>query len=160
MSGSNCCFLTCTQISQEAGQVVWYSHLFQNFPQTLTWPKMHCWLAAAPSGDGSEWLSFLWQIQNLMLKDSPGESLENAERWFSKRRIVCERVFSSKTRCIRTTPVFPLVRVPVYYLLSFSAGEAQRLSQTCCKVEGLTDPRVTTVNPASTYFETLCVRAC
>ena len=28
MSGSNCCFLTCIQISQEAGQVVWYSHLF------------------------------------------------------------------------------------------------------------------------------------
>ena len=32
MSSSNCCFLTCIQISQEAGQVVWYSHLFQNFP--------------------------------------------------------------------------------------------------------------------------------
>ena len=32
MSCSNCCFLTCTQISQEAGQVVWYFHLFQNFP--------------------------------------------------------------------------------------------------------------------------------
>ena len=30
---SDCCFLTCIQISQEAGQVVWYSHLFQNFPQ-------------------------------------------------------------------------------------------------------------------------------
>ena len=25
--------MTCIQISQEAGQVVWYSHLFQNFPQ-------------------------------------------------------------------------------------------------------------------------------
>ena len=33
MSGSNCYFLTCIQISQKAGQVVWYSHLFQNFPQ-------------------------------------------------------------------------------------------------------------------------------
>ena len=33
MSGSNCCFLTCIQISQEAGQVVWYSHLLKNFPQ-------------------------------------------------------------------------------------------------------------------------------
>ena len=32
-SSSNCCFLTCTQISQEAGKVVWYSHLFKNFPQ-------------------------------------------------------------------------------------------------------------------------------
>ena len=33
MSSSNCCFLICIQISQEAGKVVWYSHIFQNFPQ-------------------------------------------------------------------------------------------------------------------------------
>ena len=32
-SSSNCCFLTCIQVSQEAGQVVWCSHLSQNFPQ-------------------------------------------------------------------------------------------------------------------------------
>ena len=35
MSSSNCCFLTCIQISQEAGQVVWDSHLFQNFPHFM-----------------------------------------------------------------------------------------------------------------------------
>ena len=35
MSSSNCCFLTCIQMSQKAGQVVWYSHLFQNFPQFI-----------------------------------------------------------------------------------------------------------------------------
>ena len=35
MSSSNYCFLTFIQISQEAGQVVWYSHLFQNFPQFI-----------------------------------------------------------------------------------------------------------------------------
>ena len=35
MSSSNCCFLTCIQISQEAGQVVWYSHLLKNFPQFI-----------------------------------------------------------------------------------------------------------------------------
>ena len=33
MSSSNCCFLTCIQISQKAGQEVWYSYLFKNFPQ-------------------------------------------------------------------------------------------------------------------------------
>ena len=32
MSGSNCCLLTCIQISQEAGEATWYSHLFKNFP--------------------------------------------------------------------------------------------------------------------------------
>ena len=35
MSRSNCCFLTCIQVSQEAVQVVLYSHLFQNFPQFI-----------------------------------------------------------------------------------------------------------------------------
>ena len=25
--------MTCVQVSQEAGQVVWYSHLLKNFPQ-------------------------------------------------------------------------------------------------------------------------------
>ena len=35
MYSSNCCFLTCIQVSQEAGQVVWYFHLFQNFPQFI-----------------------------------------------------------------------------------------------------------------------------
>ena len=35
MSSSNCCFLTCIQVSQEAGQVVCYSHLLQNCPQFI-----------------------------------------------------------------------------------------------------------------------------
>ena len=52
MSSSNCCFLTCIQISQEAGQVVWHSHLMKNFPvycdphsQRLScsqWSKSRC----------------------------------------------------------------------------------------------------------------------
>ena len=33
MSISSCCLLTCIQISQDVGQVVWYSHLLKNFPQ-------------------------------------------------------------------------------------------------------------------------------
>ena len=40
MSSSNCCFLTCIQIFQEAVQVVWYSHLFQNFPQFIVIHKV------------------------------------------------------------------------------------------------------------------------
>ena len=35
MSSSNCCFLTCRQVSQEADQVVCYPPLFQNFPQFI-----------------------------------------------------------------------------------------------------------------------------
>ena len=33
MFGSNCCLLTCIQISQEAGKMIWYSYLLKNFPQ-------------------------------------------------------------------------------------------------------------------------------
>ena len=35
MSGSNCWFLTCIQVSQGAGKVVWYPHLVKNFPQCV-----------------------------------------------------------------------------------------------------------------------------
>ena len=33
MSSCNCCFLTCIQDLQKASKVVWYSHIFKNFPQ-------------------------------------------------------------------------------------------------------------------------------
>ena len=35
MPSSNCCFLTYIQVFQEAGKVVWYSHLFKNFPELV-----------------------------------------------------------------------------------------------------------------------------
>ena len=42
MSSSNCFFLACMQVSQEAGQVVWYDHLFQNFPQFIVIHTVKC----------------------------------------------------------------------------------------------------------------------
>ena len=42
MSSSNCCFLACIQISQEAGQVVWYLHFFKNFPQFVVIHIVKC----------------------------------------------------------------------------------------------------------------------
>ena len=35
MSNSNCCFLICKEVSQEAGQLVWYSYLLKNCPQFI-----------------------------------------------------------------------------------------------------------------------------
>ena len=35
MFSSNCCFLACIQVSQDTGQVAWYSHVFQNFAQFI-----------------------------------------------------------------------------------------------------------------------------
>ena len=43
MSNSNYCFLTCIQVSQEADQVVWYSHLFQNFSQFIVIHSQRLW---------------------------------------------------------------------------------------------------------------------
>ena len=40
MSSLTCCFLTWIQISQNAGEVVWYSHLFKNFPQFVVIHKV------------------------------------------------------------------------------------------------------------------------
>ena len=40
MSSSNCCFLTSIQISQEAGQGVWYSHLLSDFPHFVVIHKV------------------------------------------------------------------------------------------------------------------------
>ena len=42
MSSSNCCFLTCIQVSHEAGQVVWYSRLLKNFPQFIVIQAVKC----------------------------------------------------------------------------------------------------------------------
>ena len=39
LSGSNCCFLTCIQVSQEVGKVVLYSHILKNFPQFCCDPR-------------------------------------------------------------------------------------------------------------------------
>ena len=39
VSGSKSCFLTCIQVSQEAGKAVWYSYLLKKFPQFV---DPHC----------------------------------------------------------------------------------------------------------------------
>ena len=64
MPGSNCCILTCRHISQEAGKVVWYSHLLTNFAQFIVintvkgFDIVHKLLATpsrATKDDGSWW---------------------------------------------------------------------------------------------------------
>ena len=50
MSGSNCCFLTCIQISQEVGRVVWYSHLLKNIPQFVVIYCISKWRCSVGSG--------------------------------------------------------------------------------------------------------------
>ena len=42
MSASNCCFLSCIQVSQETGKVIWYSHPLKNFPQFVVIHMVKC----------------------------------------------------------------------------------------------------------------------
>ena len=46
MFGSNCCLLSCMQVSQDTGKVVWYSLLFKNFPQFV-------WFSGGSDGKSS-----------------------------------------------------------------------------------------------------------
>ena len=68
MSSSNCCFLTHIQFYQEAGQLVWYSHLFKNFPQFVMIHTVKCFSivnAAEVDIFFLEFLCFLYDPSNV-----------------------------------------------------------------------------------------------
>ena len=68
MSSSNSCFLTCIQISQEAGKVVWYSHLFQNFPQFVVIHTVKCFVMVSKAElDVFFWNSLAFSMTQRML---------------------------------------------------------------------------------------------
>ena len=81
MSSSNCSFLTCIQISQDAGKVVWYSHLFKNFPQFVVIPTVKGFgMAICTTPETSKWLSLfiqgvLWWLPIIAIVSSAREVL-------------------------------------------------------------------------------------
>ena len=109
-----CCFLTCIQVSQEAGQVVWYSHLFQNFPQfivihtvkgfgIINKAKLDVFLEFScffhdPADVGnlilasSAFSKTSWNIWNFMVHILLKPSLENFEHYFTRVWDECNRV--------------------------------------------------------------------
>ena len=112
MSSSNCCFLTCIQVAQEAGQVVWYSHHLKNFPVYCDPHKGFCivneaeidvflefsWVFDDPVDVGnlisgssafSKTSLNIWKLMvHILLK--PG--LENFEHYFTSVWDECNRV--------------------------------------------------------------------
>ena len=63
MFGSNYCFLTCIQVSQETGKMVWYCHPFKNFPQSkaFEWSRSRCFseipcFLSDPTNVGCGWI--------------------------------------------------------------------------------------------------------
>ena len=84
MSGSNCCFLTCIQISQEAGKVVWYSCLseigvFLEFSRFFYDPMDVGNLISGSSAFSKSSLN-IWNFSvHILLKPS----LQNVEHFFA-----------------------------------------------------------------------------
>ena len=69
MSGSNCCFLTRTEVSQETGKVVWYFHLFKNCPQFVVIHTDKGFVVASEADDFLEPPCFLYDptyVDNLI----------------------------------------------------------------------------------------------
>ena len=72
MSSSNCCFLTCIQIFQEAGEVVWYSQLFNNFPEfVVIHPVKVFGIVNKAEVDVFFWNSLVFSIIKWMLAMEP-----------------------------------------------------------------------------------------
>ena len=61
MSSSNCCFLTCIQVSQEIGKVIWYSHLFKKFPQFVAIYTVKSFSVVNEAGVFLEFPRFLYE---------------------------------------------------------------------------------------------------
>ena len=102
MSSSNCCFLTYIQISQEAGKVVWYSHLFKNFPVCCN-PHSHRLLHSQWSRSGC----FFWIPVTVVPDDSPDLFLFLSEAW---RKLHLSRVM--RLVLASETQVLGLVSLP------------------------------------------------
>ena len=67
MSGSNCCFLIYIQVLQEVGKVIWYSHLFQNFPQLVVihTVKAFSLVSEAETDDFLEFSFFFYDLMDV-----------------------------------------------------------------------------------------------
>ena len=86
MSSSNCCFLTYIQISQEAGKVVWYSHLFKNFPQFVVSTQSRIARRSSQSilkeiSPGVHWKDWCWSWNSNTLATSCEELTHWKRPW-------------------------------------------------------------------------------
>ena len=75
MSSSNCCFLTCIPVSQEAGQVVWCSYLFHNFPQFIVIHTVKGFGIVNKAEIDVFLRKHRWHLKNLFILGCAGSSL-------------------------------------------------------------------------------------
>ena len=142
LSGSDCCFLTCIQISQDAGQVIWYSHLLKNFPQCvviytvkgfsivneaevdgfLEFPCFFCYptdVSNLISGSSafSKSTLFIWKfLGRILLKPSSWQYLQIPECWARKEPW---RSTSHRTESPQTNEMICIMFISYSFELSY-----------------------------------------
>ena len=100
MSGSNCCLLTCIQVSQETCKEVWYSNLFKNFPICCDPHKGFSVVNEAEVDVFLEFPCFFYDptdVRNLISGSSA----------FSKSSSVCTMNVRARVRALRSHRTFP-----------------------------------------------------
>ena len=86
MCSSNCWFLSCIQVSQEAGKMVWYSHLFKNFPQFVVSTQSRIARRSSQSilkeiSPGVHWKDWCWSWNSNTLATSCEELTHWKRPW-------------------------------------------------------------------------------
>ena len=123
ISSSNCCFLTCMPISQEASQVVWYSHPFKNFPQFVVihtvkgfgivskaevdiFLELTCFLVI-------QWMSAIWSLVPLPFLNP---ALTSASSWFMHCWSLAWRILSITLLACEVSAMCVSVSILWHYL--------------------------------------------
>ena len=142
MSSSNCCFLTCIQISQEASQVVWYSHISQNFPQfivihTVTYCKhvisfYNCFSSVTPS---------CLTLYNLMDCSTPGFPVSHSVQFSSVQLLSRVQLCDPMNR---STPGLPVH----HQLPEFTQTHVHRVGDAIQPSHPLLSPSPSAPNPS------------
>ena len=115
MSFSKCCVLTCIQVSQETGEMIWYSHLFKNFLQFAVihtarsfyhsqWNRNRCFsvILYDPTNVGnlisgsSAFSKSILNIGKFLVQVLLNPSLENFENYFASEWDKCNSSIVSR----------------------------------------------------------------
>ena len=167
MPSSSCCFLTCMQVSQEAGQVVWYSHLFQNFPQCVVIHTVKAFGIVNKAEIYVFWNSIvfsmiqgmlaIWSLVLLPFLKPQLEHLElhgscTAEAWLGEFWALLYSVFSSVAQSCLTL-CYPMNRntagLPVHHqLLEFTQTHVHQVSYAIQPSHPLLSPSPPAPNPS------------
>ena len=85
MSGCKYCFLTCIQVSQEASKMVWYFHLFKDFPQFIVIHTMKGFsvVNAEEVGIFLEFSCFFYDVGNMISGSSTIQLAQHQKIIFS-----------------------------------------------------------------------------